>query len=807
MYALRRLAQIAAGESVLIHAASGGVGYAAMQLARLAGARIFATVGSPAKRAFVEAFGVDAVMDSRSLSFADEIRERTGGRGVDVVLNSLPGEALERGLSALAPYGRFIELGKADIYQNQRVGLGPFRKNLSLFAVDLDRMCLERTAFVGELLREVTREFEEGRLRPPPCTEFTMAQLPDALRFMAQAKHIGKVVLRNGEGIRVRRSIPELPHIRRDGSYLITGGLGGLGLRAARWLIDRGAGAVVLMGRSAPALEVEATLAELRLHGACVETVCADVSRPADVARALDVIRTKLPPLRGIIHAAMTLRDRPLVDLDRAAFDEVMAPKAIGAWRLHEATADDDLDFFVSFSSITAILGNPQQANYAAANACLDALAEYRRARGLPATSINWGVVAGAGYVARHPEIEEYPKRHGYLGFTPGETLDILSEMLRYDATRVMAARIDWRQFGDYAPGPAASPQLRHLVPAVDGHPSAPVEGLLGLLEGEGPAARVDRVERYLRDQVARLLGAAPGTIDVDRPITEFGLDSLIAVELTVILERDLGIQISGTRILAGASVRTLADEVLSALSLAAAATATVTSTTAVPTVVSRSAADRQTTAPVTMTAPANVVEEPVVPDVISDVTTRTSGNQSAGVDYRLLDYSRWSTPQRAIKNLTAMGFALLGRNDVRGLEHIPREGPRALVVNHLSMADVPLMLTLLPRRAIILAVDELARFPLLDWFVSDMGQAIYVARNQPDEEPLRRALTVLEAGGLLALAPEGRRNKRAGSAERARPTSRPARRCRTVPVVAWGQEGAPALEEPPTDPDSRACR
>ena len=164
----------------------------------------------------------------------------------------------------------------------------------------------------------------------------------------------------------------------------------------------------------------------------------------------------------------MTLSDRPLAELDRAAFDEVMAPKALGAWHLHSQTASDDLDFFVMFSSITAILGNPQQANYAAANACLDALAAYRRARGLPATSINWGVVTGAGYVARHPEIEDYLKRHGFLGFTPEQTLDILSELLRHDASNVVAARIDWRQFGDDGPGPAASPQLRHLVPAVE---------------------------------------------------------------------------------------------------------------------------------------------------------------------------------------------------------------------------------------------------------------------------------------------------------------------------------------------------
>jgi 1-acyl-sn-glycerol-3-phosphate acyltransferase len=790
-YGLRKLASLRSGESVLIHAASGGVGFAAMQMAKLAGARIFATAGSQAKRDFVGSFGAEAVMDSRSLTFADEIRERTGGRGVDVVLNSLPGEALERGLEALAPYGRFVELGKADIYQNQRVGLGPFRKNLSLFAVDLDRMCFERTAAVGDLLREVAHEFEEGRLRPPPCTEFAMSQLADALRFMAQAKHMGKVVVKNDERVRVRRAIPATPPIRRDGSYLITGGLGGLGLRVARWLVDRGAGAIVLMSRHAPTLEAEATITELRLGGSSVEVVRGDVASTADVARAISLTRTTLPPLRGIVHAAMVLEDRPLGDLDRAAFDRVMAPKAFGAWRLHAATASDDLDFFVSFSSITAILGNPQQANYAAANAFVDALAEYRRARGLPATSINWGVVTGAGYVARHPEIEEYLKRHGYLAFTPEQTLGLLSELIRYDAGHVIAARIDWRQFADYAPGAAASSQLRHLVPAVDGAVAPTVEGLRAALERDDAVARVDRVEGYLRDQVARLLGAAPAAIDISRPITDFGLDSLIAVELTVILERDLGIQISGTQILAGTSVRTLAEHVLSAMSLDGRRVAPGPSQDLEPDDEIRAAVTAE--APVAVSAavpPTAVVALTADQPNAADPGASSSVNDSGGIDYRSLDYSRWSPSQRVIKRLTAIGFGMLGRIDVQGLEHLPTSGPCLLVVNHVSMADVPLMLSLLPRRAIILAVDELTRFPVLDWFVSDMGQAIYVTRNQLDEEPMRRALTVLESGGLLALAPEGRRNReglghgRTGAAYLAMRARVP-----IVPLVAWGQE------------------
>ena len=252
-YALRRLAQLRAGEAVLVHAASGGVGLAAIQIAQSIGARIFATAGSPAKRQFVEALGVESVMDSRTHDFADEVRQRTGGRGVDVVLNSLPGEAIARGFSALAPYGRFVELGKADIYQNHRLDLGPFRKNLSLFAVDLDRMCFERPADIGEMLQEVVDAFSAGVLRPPPCTEFDMNHLADAMRFMAQAKHIGKVVVNVGiTTVGLRAPVPEHPPIRPDATYLITGGLGGLGLVVGHWLVEHGARTLVLAGRSAP---------------------------------------------------------------------------------------------------------------------------------------------------------------------------------------------------------------------------------------------------------------------------------------------------------------------------------------------------------------------------------------------------------------------------------------------------------------------------------------------------------------------------------------------------------------------------
>ena len=567
-YALRHLARLSKGDSILIHAASGAVGLAAVQMAQIAGAQIFATAGNAAKRSYLESLGVEHVMDSRSLGFADEIAERTGGRGVDVVLNSLSGEAMDLGIASLAPYGRFIELGKADIYKNNSLRLLPFRKNLSLFSVDLDRMCLERTEFVGQLLGEVAAEFASGVLVPIPYIEFPMDEAAAALRYMAQAKHVGKIVLTNKEPVEVRATIPDAPPVRADATYLITGGLGGVGFSTAKWLAERGARSIVLVGRHGPSLEIEVHMAELRDAGVRIEAMAADVANSAQVESVVERIRREFPPLRGIVHAAMVLDDTPLAELTEERWNRVLAPKVAGAWNLHCWTQGIELDFFVMFSSITSLLGNPFQANYAAANVFLDSFATWRRGRGLAATTINWGVIADSGYVARHPDVEEYLHRQGYMSFTGKQTLEVLSELMRHDVTQIMAARIDWRRLGDYAPAAAASPRIRHLIPAAAGAEVANANALLARLAADHPAARAERVEQFLKEQVARLLGASQSAIDPERPIVELGLDSLIATELSVVIERDFKVEIASTSMLGGMSVQALARDVLSLLHL-----------------------------------------------------------------------------------------------------------------------------------------------------------------------------------------------------------------------------------------------
>ncbi len=252
-YALEHLGRLAEGERVLIHSASGGVGLAAIQLARRVGAEVFATAGAPEKREYLRGLGIECVMDSRSLEFADEVLRRTGGGGVDAVLNSLPGQAIPRGIAVLADYGRFLEIGKRDIFQNARLGLLPFHKNLSFSAIDLDRVIRERPALLGKMLRDIVRRVADGELAPLPHRAWPVNEAVDAFRFMQAGRHIGKVVLTFGEPPVARVPAEDEPlTFRADATYLITGGLGGFGLAVARWMAERGAGTLVLMGAAAP---------------------------------------------------------------------------------------------------------------------------------------------------------------------------------------------------------------------------------------------------------------------------------------------------------------------------------------------------------------------------------------------------------------------------------------------------------------------------------------------------------------------------------------------------------------------------
>ena len=558
-YALESLARVRPGEKVLIHAATGGVGLAALQVARWRGAEVIASAGSPAKRELLQSLGVQTIVDSRSLAFTDAVREATGGRGVDVVLNSLAGEFVERGLSVLAPGGRFVELGKKDIHAGRVLDLGVFRNGLAFFAVDLDHLIREKPDVVGGLLGEIRALIESGVFRPLPHEAFPISKAAEAMRKLAEVRHVGKLVVRV-EDPEAALEWPGLDRDRlREGTGLITGGLGALGLAAGRWLVAAGLRHLVLVSRRATGAAAQGDIEALEAAGASVRVLRADVSNRADVERLLGVIDSEMPPLCGVIHAAGILDDATLGTIEAEQFRRVLAGKAVGALHLHELTADRPLAFFVLYSSIAPLIGSQGQSSYAAANAFLDALAAFRRARGLAATSINWGPWADAGLAATDERGARLADR-GVPSLDAATGVFLLERILAQAPVQAIATRVDWERFRQASPGVARWP---FFVDVAGGMDRAPAEESVreAVLRERPGRERVGALEEHVRALVARVLRQKPARIDLTRPFRALGLDSLLGLELRAQLEGRFHVQVPATLVWNYPNVSALARE------------------------------------------------------------------------------------------------------------------------------------------------------------------------------------------------------------------------------------------------------
>ena len=562
-YALHHLGRIERGERILIHAAAGGVGQAALQIARLAGAEIFATAGNDEKRALVKSLGAAHVMDSRSLDFAEDVMDITNGYGVDLVLNSLAGEAIPKSLSVLAPYGRFLEIGKRDIYQNSRIGLRPFRRNLSFFAIDLGQLLRDRPAFIERSLAELMRKFEARELAPLPHTAFPIARAADAFREMASGKHMGKIVFSLAETVPVQPRRDEQVRFREDATYLVTGGVGGFGRSVAEWMIEQGARNLVLIGSRAASVDSALKhFADGEFRGIKIVAKAVDVTDLGSLERLFGEVRETMPPLRGVMHAAMKIDDGLLPQINAERFLTVMAPKAGGAWNLHVLTRELPLDFFVMFSSVASLIGNPGQGNYAAANAYLDALSHYRHRLGLPALTVNWGHLGGVGYVSRNAHVSEYLNRHGIPPLAPQEALDLLGRLLRSEVTQISAMRMDWAHWAQANPLLKKSPRYSEILSfeASDGPPDGGLGGIAAAIRNASGPERLKLLETFIREMAARVLGMPASKIDTTQPLLDFGLDSLMSIELVNRLEDGLQLRFPVEKILGGPSIHNLAE-------------------------------------------------------------------------------------------------------------------------------------------------------------------------------------------------------------------------------------------------------
>jgi acyl transferase domain-containing protein/acyl carrier protein len=538
-YSLVTLARVKSGEQVLIHAATGGVGLAAISIARSLRASVIATAGNEEKRAYLRSLGIEHILDSRTLAFVDEVRTITNGRGVDVVLNSLSGPFLDGSLSLLASGGRFVEIGKRDIYTNTEIGLRALRQNVSFFVVDLARIAVERPSLLRSEIEAVFDDLASGRTAPLPVRTFPLGSVADAFRYMTRASHIGKVAISFDDSSASVEQVDEsAPIIDPDATYLITGGTRGLGLAIASWLARQGARSLVLVGRSSQRTpEAEAEIDALRTAGANVIVVSADIASIEGTRRAVQAATSTRKPLRGVFHAAGLVHSAMVKDLDREQVRQVFAGKVLGAWHLHELTSELPLDFFVCCSSASAVLGTTAQAHYAGANRALDALAALRRKNGLPGLSINFGPIADVGYLVSRPEVADYLAASGVLSMSAEAALDALGTMLRHDPGVVMCADINWSRLSLALSSIGVAPRTATLARSRTSN-----GGVRGQLAAAPPEERAGVVADYLREQVGAVLKIAPESVEIDRPLSEFGLDSLTSFELKARLEDEIGV-------------------------------------------------------------------------------------------------------------------------------------------------------------------------------------------------------------------------------------------------------------------------
>jgi phthiocerol/phenolphthiocerol synthesis type-I polyketide synthase C len=566
-HALGDLARLAEGETLLVHAAAGGVGLAAIQYAMHRGAEVIVTAGSEVKRTFLRMLGVRHVFDSRSLRFADEVTAVTGGRGVDVVLNSLHGEAMRRSMALLAPFGRFIELGKRDFIADTAIGVRPMRRNVAYFGVDTDHLAHLRPARAAALFQELSALMASGALRPLPHRVMGYADVVDAFRVMQSAEHIGKLVLT------VERAAPRIrvdpPRFVAEaaGTYVVTGGLSGFGLEAARWLADRGARQLALLGRRGGDTPGAAkALAELRNAGCDARAYVCDVADVTELTAVLGSVRARQGPIVGILHAAMILRDGLMVGMDAASFEEVMAPKLAGAAALDRLTRGDPVSLFLLFSSATTVLANPGQANYVAANAALEAIAERRRADGLPALAVAWGPIADVGVLARETGAAELlARRFGHQKTTARAALDQLDTMLAMPHGVIAPVAVNWGQARQTLPGLASS---RFSEIALRPRESAVETGvaLRELLLQKAPDESRAMVRAVLADLIGEVLRLPAGRLQPDARLADIGIDSLINVEVRLAIEQRFGTNLPMVAISDETTLGDMAETVLRAI-------------------------------------------------------------------------------------------------------------------------------------------------------------------------------------------------------------------------------------------------
>ncbi|OBA75700.1 polyketide synthase [Mycobacterium sp. 1554424.7] len=510
-------AQLKPGDRVLIHAASGGVGLAAIQMAQRQGAIVFATA-STYKRATLRKMGVKYVYDSRTTDFANQIFADTDGAGVDVVLNSLTNEGfVEATVRATAQNGRFAEIAKRDIWTHEQMAAA--RPDIAYEIVALDTVTFQDPERIHGLLAEVSEGLAGGEWAPLPAEIYPLTEAKTAFRRMQQARHIGKIVLQ----------MPKPLQPRGDRSYLITGGLGAIGLHTAAYLAQLGAGDIVLTSRRAPDADAQRAIEDMTERYRCrIHTFAADVGDEAQVEKLLERIRAELPPLAGVAHFAGVLDDALLSQQNLERFRTTLAPKAFGACHLDRLTRADDLDFFIVSSSVASLFGSPGQANYSTANALLDGLVAERKAHGLPATGVNLGPW-GKGGMASSEAARANLGAQGLIPLEPTAALNAVAEAVASGTAQATVIKANWQRAAKLLGG-SRPPILDLVLPSAVTEATGDSE-LLRQLQEIPVAQRAAFITEFLQREVQGFLRLAQPPAATSR-FLDLGTDSLMAVEL-----------------------------------------------------------------------------------------------------------------------------------------------------------------------------------------------------------------------------------------------------------------------------------
>ena len=533
---LQETIQLKASDRVLIHCGSGGVGLALIHLAKKCGCTVYATAGAPDKVNLLKRFGIERVATSRSTAFVDDILKWTGGARVDVIVNMLAGDLAAANKEILASDGTMIELGKYEDRVKIHAEIQTTLPDANLMTVDIDSLWLKDPDLISKLFRASIKRVTDGDLPPLVYQEFPAANVREAFRHMASAAHIGKILL-TSDGSLTHGRLQQQSIIQNFGAYVVSGGTRGFGLATAKWLVQQGAKHVVVIGRNRKVAKgLTDYCQEASTLGCEIHVLAADICDRQAFHLALTAVLENLPPLRGVFHCAMNIKDSTIINLNDEGFNQSTRAKVIGAWNLHQATKHLSLDFFVLYSSVTSVLGPAGQAAYAAANAMLDALANDLQQLGVPAIAINWGAISDVGHVADHPDISTaVGEQFGIVALPARQMLVALNGLI--GCANISQVTIAGKsEPSDHASISSNATDQHHFnqAPKSDDQVKPNVNGTLD----------------SVLNCVSRVLDIPTHAIDVEDPIVNLGIDSLLAVELSHLLRADCGIEISAASIL-----------------------------------------------------------------------------------------------------------------------------------------------------------------------------------------------------------------------------------------------------------------